>query len=360
MRERPVMTLEERLADLASTSVPEVDAEFADRLHERLLLVQSQRATADPREGLLLLGAVTVPDPRPVFVEDLEIRLRLQMAERLANEPVVLVHRTPRLVAGALTMSVLLFIATLMAIGFNGSHAARVRIGEASNATVQLPSGERVEAVAGMRLPDGSIIHVEKGGHVVVGELSVSENTMLQIESGRVNHIAVQPPTTVGEMPGGSDTSGGRRSPRTTTSDRDDADPGPTTSTPGSPTATTRPTTTRTPTTSRPPTPGNDNGGGQGSVVTDGTRPLPSLPTTTLLTTTTWEPTTTTEEPTTTTEAPTTTTEEPTTTTTEEPTTTTTEAPTTTTEDATTTTLSDVTIPASAGADVAVDDLTQE
>ena len=182
------------------------------------------------------------------------------MAERLANEPVVYVHRTPRLVAGALTMSVLLFIATLMAIGFNGSHAARVRIGEASNATVQLPSGERVEAVAGMRLPDGSIIHVEKGGHVVVGELSVSENTMLLIESGRVNHIAVQPPSTVGELPVGSDTSGGRRSPRTTTSDRDDADPGPTTSTPGSPTATTRPTTTRTPTTSRPSTPDNDNG----------------------------------------------------------------------------------------------------
>src|SRR5262245_47361244 len=121
------MSLEERLADLATSTVPDVEEGFADRLHERLLLVQSERAITDPRAGLALLGAQIVPDPRPVFVDDLEIRLRLQMAERLANEPVVYVQRTPRLVAGALTMSVLLFVATLLAIGFNGSHSARVR-----------------------------------------------------------------------------------------------------------------------------------------------------------------------------------------------------------------------------------------
>jgi hypothetical protein len=372
------MTLEERLSDLARSSVPDVDDQFADRLHERLLLVQSQRATADPREGLALLGAVAVPDPRPVFADDLEIRLRLQMAERLANEPVVYVHRTPRLVAGALTMSVLLFIATLMAIGFNGSNSTRVRIGEARNATVELPSGERVAAVAGMALPDGSIIHVEDDGHVVVGELKVQENTVLRIESGRVNQIAAQTVTTAPvEVPlVDPDSDGGRstddrRPPRTTTS-RPVVVPGQPVPPRVETTTTTRPTTSRTPTTGRQPTTTQPDDG-EGSVVTDGTIPLPPLPTTTAAPTTTeWNPpppvtTTTTEAPTTTTTeaTTTTTTTEATTTTTEAtsttqaPTTTTIEAPPTTEEAATPMSSAD-TIPTSSQLDVAVDDLTEE
>lgn len=60
----------------------------------------------------------------------------------------------------------------------------RLRLTEAHDAVVELPDGARVEAFAGLALPEGAVVRTGPGGHVSTGDAQLGADEAAVVRDG--------------------------------------------------------------------------------------------------------------------------------------------------------------------------------
>ncbi|MBW8826153.1 MAG: hypothetical protein JF603_07375 [Acidobacteria bacterium] len=181
----------------------------------------------DVEQRLAALGGRRPPAPRGRFVDELGERL-------VSGSPVPSRRRrVSRLLSPVLSAAAGVLITVLVMSGQDDGAQTVQMFQTAGSVEVVLPDGSVVPGVAGMTVPDGSLIRVRGAGHAVVDGVIVGPGEEAEVVGGDVQPTGVPEPTTT-------------VAPPTT------AAAPPTTATPVStpPSAAARPTTTAAPTTS--------------------------------------------------------------------------------------------------------------
>lgn len=132
--------------------------------------------TDEMHRHLTALGTAPVPDPDPVFVTDLELRLRaLRAAEPVPGS--LRPRRWPATVA-AVTFS-LAVVAFGLATLDTGSPA--VRVAAASGVSVRMPDGAVVIAEPGLDLPEGARVEVGPTGSARIGDIDLGPGQVADV-----------------------------------------------------------------------------------------------------------------------------------------------------------------------------------
>jgi hypothetical protein len=143
-------------------------------------------------------GRAPVPEPRPIFADALEHRLRAGVP--LAPAPVPVRRPGRRWVpVGALATAAVVVVA--LALGSRLQPEEQLRVASASDAVVVFPGGEEEPAVPGLVVPDGSVIRTGDQGRVVAGKVKIGPNREAVVKKGTVRQTKPPRPEAPGVTP---------------------------------------------------------------------------------------------------------------------------------------------------------------
>ncbi len=77
---------------------------------------------------------------------------------------------------------------------------ARLRLTDAHDAVVELPDGERVEAFAGLALPDGAVVRTGPGGRASAGDVELGADASAVVRDGTLVAVAGTAPSTLARV----------------------------------------------------------------------------------------------------------------------------------------------------------------
>ena len=192
----------------------------------------------DVERRLAALGTRNPPGPRARFVD--ELGERLVYGSPAPSRPIAVSRiQVSRFLSPILSAAAAVLVTVLVMSG-RGDDGETVQMFQAAGSVeVVLPDGRVVPGVAGMTVPEGSLIRVRGAGHAEVGGVIVGPGESAEVVSGVVQPTGVPAPTT---------TTTAAPATTTTTTPR----PTPTTAAPARP-ATAVPAETTTTSTTEPP-----------------------------------------------------------------------------------------------------------
>ncbi len=157
--------------------------------------------TDELNDRLSEAGGAPAPAPRAEFAASLEDRLRAIHATGMTGPaaPTTPFPRTRLLVT--ITAAVVLVIAAVSAAALRNDGHRQVQLTSATGALLVLPDGSVIPGVAGLRLPDGTVIRTGPEGRANVRGVELGANAEGVIVDGRLRvgrpaPTPTRPPTT--------------------------------------------------------------------------------------------------------------------------------------------------------------------
>ena len=149
-------------------------------------------------ERLEQLGYAETPDIDPVFVDQLEFRLRAAAPD---NEPA---HDWRRpLIAASAAFAVVIAVLAFSVFANRADDVQSVQLTAAIGTTVELPNGRVVPGVPGLEVPDGAVIRTDEGGSATVAGVTLGPNEEAVVVGRTVRPVDRQPevPVTTTQVP---------------------------------------------------------------------------------------------------------------------------------------------------------------
>jgi len=130
------------------------------------------------------LARSTAPDLDPTSLDRIEAGLRVRHAEGQAKPTG---PRIPRWLLAAPALVVVLLVATVVLVARDEAAVAALEVRDAQDVVVTLPSGEMIENPAdGFALRDGAVVVVGDSGTITIGDVTLDAGAVVTVRDGQL------------------------------------------------------------------------------------------------------------------------------------------------------------------------------
>jgi len=142
-------------------------------------------------------GSRRVPPVDPAFLDRTEARILGADVDSLAPRRERRSRRPAVIASVAAAIAAFIAVGALAGLFGGGDEGTEVAVWSAVDTIVVLPDGDRVEAIRGLELPDGTVIRTGPNGFARIDGVTLGPDSEAIVEEGRLRVVSRAAPTTL-------------------------------------------------------------------------------------------------------------------------------------------------------------------